>query len=220
MSKTSVLTRMRGLPGYNNGDNCCRISMKTGTIAAALAANSVLFSTRPGDGGSVPQVGFIEKIRVQYTCITSFAVPIVAGRSLAFAVGTGTPGSGTALVRPFNKGNAFFTSTFGTTGFGETFIADTAGLAGVTVSLPDRRLAELSLTGFGTAGDVADVTFNLSGDDNAPVCISTNADADHIAGLAQLVLFNPVAMDAGGTFEVVVELDVCELPPNFVIPPT
>lgn len=221
MAKQSVLQLGRGANGYSISDNCYRICAKSGVIGAAAAANSIFFSMRPGtpDSPEFPAVVTIQKIRLQYTTITAFTVPVTAGRSLA--IGTSQSGAtaagGTLISSPFNKGGGFETSVLDSGLDGQIMMATTAPLSGVTLQAGQPRFAELSLAGYGAAGATVDKTWDLSCNDADPLIIATQATG-RFANYEQLVLFNPAAMDAAGTFEIVLELDVCELPENFPFP--
>lgn len=209
MSQQSILQLVRGQNGFRPGDCCYRYSASTGVIAAGLAANGVVFGMLAGQPGNGLH-GYIERIRLQYTCITAFGTPITAGRALAISGPTagGLSFSGGTNVIPFEKGNSpngasVFTAAAG----GQCMIATTGALTG---PVPDGiRLATLSLAGAGNAGDVVDKTFDFTGDDTAPIAI------DAFAGL-RLMVYAPQLMDATGTFQLVVEVDTNELPVNYV----
>lgn len=211
MSKLSVNQLYRQIDTLNVADLCYRISMKTGVLAAAsVGAGGVLFAMRPMNAGASVLLGFVERIRLQYTCITPFAVPITAGRSIAISGGNDIAASGgTQLVTPICKGGSGLFSIFQQALGGETWIANAGPLAGATVKA-NSKLAELSLAGFGTAGASVDKTFIFSGDESAPVGLSRTETLR--ADNTDLVVYAPQAMDLAGTFELIVEVDTCELP--------
>ena len=221
MSKQQILQLGRGALGYFISDNCYRVCVKTGVIAAAQPAESIFLTVCPAQLNAPPgpAIVAIERIRVQYTTITAFTTPVTAGRSLAFAASQSGPNAtgGTLLESPVNKGSSFETSYLDD-GFGaQVMVADTAGLGNVTVQANRPRFAELSLAAFGAAGATVDKTWEFSCSGADPLIIGTGGGG-HYNTTRTLVLFNPAAMDAAGTFEVLVEIDVCELPQTFPFP--
>lgn len=213
MSKWTVnqLYLQRG--SQNVANECYRISMKSGVLAAgSVGANDVLYAMRPiTPSAGQPVLAYIERFRVQWTCITAFGTPVTAGRALALSGGNNIAAAGgTQLVLPFSKGTngvAMFRSGLG----GDTWIATTGPLTGATVKA-NAKVAEVSLAGFGTSGAQKDMIWDFTGDDTAPLGIS-RSDTAH-ADNTDLVLYAPAAMDAAGTFEIVVEVDVCQIPLN------
>jgi hypothetical protein len=217
MSQQSIFGLIRGKVGARPGESCYRLSASTGVMAAGMAASGVVFAMRP----AIPQDdttfrGFIERIRLQFTCITAFAVPITAGRALAIG-GVQTGGAnftGGTVVEPCGKGRETVDSVFSNVGFttpGQVMIANTAALGGVTPQLSP-RLATLSLAAAGTSGAVVDKTFDFTGANTAPIDLLGSND------LGLLTIYAPQAMDAGGTWELVVEVDTNELPRNLAKP--
>lgn len=220
MSKQAILQLGRGANGYNIADNCYRVSLKTGVIGADQAANSCFFSLRPGfqEGvGAYRGISCVTRIRIQYTTIAAFTTPITAGRSLAIRESqSGNPTNGTRLDIPFFKGYGRPDTSLLQYLNGGAYISTTVPLD-VTPRANIGNLLELSLTGLGAAGSSVDRIWDFGCDGSDPIVLSGNSGPFQ-AGCAQLVLFNPVLMDPGGTFEVLVEADLCELPNNFAFP--
>ncbi len=214
MNHQTILQMARAALGSRVSDSCSRLSMKTGIMAAAFPLDGVCFSMRPGDAAGVAtQVAFIQNLRLQYTCITPFAVPVTAGRSLIVSGGFNSPATagGTQLVRPFFKQSGFDFSIFQSNIGGDVWISSTGALTGPVIRA-DNRIAELSLSGAGLAGATIDKTFVF--DD--PIAISRENGS--YATNTDLLIYSPVAMDLAGTWELVVECDIVQLPGNFSLP--
>jgi hypothetical protein len=215
MNHQTILQMARAAIGSRVSDLCSRISMKTQLMAADFPANGVCFSMRPGDAvGTDTQVAFLESLRLQFTCIDAFTDPLFAGRSLIVAGGFNSPATagGTQLVRPFTKQqsqNSF--SIFQQNIGGDVWISDTAELTGPIIRTDD-QLAELSLAGYGNAGATIEKTFVFED----PIAISRINPA--YAVNTDLLIYSPLGMDPGGTWELVVECDLCQLPGNLPVP--
>lgn len=206
MSQQSVTGLVRSsLADLYPGSCCFRYSASTGVIAAGLAANAILFQMLAGQ--SDRRQAFIERIRLQYTCLTAFAAPLTAGRSLVIAQPSVFSASavGGNLVAPFYKGTqgSNILSLYETFTGGSCRIA-TTGSIGVATAAP-ARLATLSLAGFGNAGDRLTTEWLFTGDECAPLWGNSL--------LSRLLwIYAPQTFDAGGTFELVVEVDTNETP--------
>lgn len=210
MSFQSILQMGRSSRGYRSGENCFRYSGITGEIPADLAANSVLFGMLIGDANAdLPGVEYIERVRLQWTTLTAFTTPIVAGRRLIVTGGSNGLPTGGTRIRPFGKSSVNYTSMFDSFG-GETRIATTASLGGQTGALP--ALATLNLAGSGNAGDTMEAEYTFSGEDTGQLAFARNSLIQANFGLC---VINPVLMDAGGTWQLVVEVDTCRLPPQY-----
>lgn len=212
MSQQSILQLARGVTGYRSGDNCWRFAGSTQTLAAALAANSVLYSMRaaPNTPGNI-RGAYIERVRLQYTCLVSFTTPITAGRGLTLIGLANSTATGGAAVtaQPKGSNSSNIVSVFD----GTTLIA-TTGALGVVTGTGRPVYGYASLAGLGNAGDRATFEWTFSGGDTAPIAVSNgggiNATLQNFGvGLSQ-------AMDAAGQFELAVEVDTCELPLNYV----
>ena len=211
MSQQSILQLVRGQTGFRPGDNCWRFVGHTETIAAGVAANSVLFGMQciPNASNWI-RAAYIQRVRIQYTCLVAFATPITAGRGLGVAAITSTTLSGGTLVRAMPKGadNSNIQSTFDN----RTRIATTGALTGPT-GLPGFDYGYASLAGLGNAGDTATFEWTFS-DDTAPIAVSSGGGVS--ASVANFGVYVPQTFDAGGQFELVVEVDTCELPKNYI----
>ena len=72
------------------------IAAQSGTIAAALAANASVFAMRLDPGTT--RIAHIERIKIQFTTIVAFTVPVTAGRRLAVYRGSGAAAAESAGV--------------------------------------------------------------------------------------------------------------------------
>lgn len=211
MSQQSVFGLLRGtIIAQGPGQCCYRISGSTQVIPAGFAANAIVFGMRGIDPTEPRLRAYIERVRLQFTCITAFATPITAGRALALAgISSASPFTGGVNVKPCAKGGNDFASVFDAAAGGQAMISTTTALAGNTVNLTSGRFLTLSLSAAGNAGDVVDHTFDFTGERTAPIDMRSLPLRPNFLGL-----FTPQAMDAGGTWELVVEVDTNELPRN------
>lgn len=211
MSRSELLSLGRSSYGWN--ENCWQSSSVSGVIAAGAASGSILWFQRvplaAGVGARNPLV--IERLRVRYTCITSFTTPVTAGRGIGFCLIDARPsvaGAGRSnLLRKQNllslgagSGNDGEVRIIGTTPFAPTGAAPS--VADVFASLP--------LSGLGTSGNSVDREWEWN--------TGSAAMASVIPG-AYLALITTAAMDAAGTFELCVESDIQGLPTDYPDPP-
>lgn len=186
-------------------------------MAAALAANSVVFAMRASPStATVPGVEYIERVRVQWTTLVAFTAPIAVGRGLAIAPGTNVAPTGGTIVAGTpkagsNGGNSQFDASTG----GLTRIATTTALGGMAPDLAAGRLGEMMLTSRGNAGDSLTYEWDFTGEDTAPLAFAQNGT--NVSGNPGFVIYNPQAMDAAGTWEMIVEVDTCKLPEGFAL---
>lgn len=173
---------------------------QTGTIAAALAANSSVFAMRLDPAAGASYKAYIERIRLLYTTIIAFTTPITAGRRLALFRGTGaatTGGTGVALAA--KKDTADGNSQFNVGEGGDIRISTTAalGVAGITYETDPIRL--FTLVHVGTAGAFFEQVWEFNAaDSGGPVVLNQGELA---------AIRNPVAMDAAGTWQLGVNVD-------------
>lgn len=183
--------------GYGFG-----VAATTGTIAAALAANSTVFAMRVDPGAS--RRAFIERVRLEFTTLVAYTTPVTAGRRLALygAQLSGTPTGGTAIATAMPKHGIADTSEFSAANGGDIRIASTGTLtvAGTVNATPFR---EMSLAHVGAAGGFREVLWEFSAHESQPIQLDP--------GQAILVR-NPTAMDAAGTWHLAVAVDWYEAP--------
>jgi hypothetical protein len=183
-------------------------SVVTGTIAAALAANAVLFSARWGDA---TKIATVTKLRWRFLPLTPFTAATLTdhtsfdafvGRSFSAAH---TGGTGLTLT-----GNSFKRrASHASTAFSDLRIATTVALGGGTVTLDPHPFAQSLRKGnrvnpaAATEEVVMPTTDGFSDEYSA-------GDGDHPVVLAQnegIVLRNRTVWPAAGTGILLVEMD-------------
>jgi hypothetical protein len=197
--RAEVLQLARSTYGVSN--NCGRATGTTGEIAAGLAARSILWAWQLPQTLPANQICWLERLRLQWTCINAFTTAPTAGRSLSLVQLTQLPTGGHA-------GNTWSKAASGA--FGSCVVATNAALTnGGNVPVASDVIATLSLAGYGSSGASIDKEFRFTGCETAMY--------ELLAG-AVIGITNINAMDPGGSFELVVEADVQQLPSNYPIP--
>lgn len=205
MSRSELLSLGRSTYGVD--ENCLIVTSRTGVIAAAAIADSIFWAFRPDYPSSILDTRVVlERLRLQYTCITAFTTPVIAGRELALCTLSQLPtpaGSASSIVRKEQL-------------FGE---GSSAGVALVSNTLPlvyagdpvdhDDIFARVSLAGYGTAGATFIKEWRWDTGSAAMVNVPTDRPVAIIA---------PQAMDAAGTFELIIEADYQSLPTGYPDP--
>lgn len=171
------------------------LSTLTGTMAAALVADSTVFAMRLDPSASVR--AFIDCIVLQWTTIAAFTVPITAARRLALFRGAGAAaGGGTAIATVTQKHSAQSTSEFNATNGGDARIATTAGLTVAGITYDATAIGQQSLSHVGAAGGYLEKVFQFD-----------SARHELVLEPGQLLAIkNPVAMDAGGTWQLAIDV--------------
>jgi hypothetical protein len=188
-----VATVPRG-PGYS-------LSATSGVIAAALAANSIVFGMRLDPGA--PFSAFINRLVLQWTTIVAFTAPVTPGRRLTITRGSGAALSGGTLVVPFNKNSNEAVSEVANATGGDARIATTAALTATGITVEDRDFRTIGLAHMGAAGAMYERGFEQDSPNMAPFVLTPG----------QLLLIRtPQAMDAGGTWQLSVNVDWVEAP--------
>lgn len=166
----------------------------TGTIAAALAANSSVFTMRSDPAAGASYKIYIARIRVEFTTIVAFTTPITAARRLALFRGSGaTPSGGTALT-VVKKDTAD-----GASKVIDARIATTGALTVTGVTFETAPIREMMLVHVGAAGAYTDRVWEFN---------STDAGGELVLNQGELLAVrNPAAMDAAGTFQLEVLVD-------------
>ena len=179
------------------------VAATTGTIAAALDANSSVFAMRLDPGTT--KRAFIERIRLEFTTIVAFTTPVTAGRRLALFRGSGAAASGgTAIAAPVPKSSsASGVSEFGTAVGGDVRIASTGALTVTGITFETNPIDEFSLVHVGAAGAYREAIYEYG----SSVCQPIQLDPGQL-----LAIRNPVAMDAAGTWQLAVNIDWFEAP--------
>lgn len=174
-------------------------SQITGTMAAALAANSSIFSMRLDSGASGGHAkAYVERIRLKFTTLVAFTTPVTAGRRLELYRGSGiTPSGGTAGVVMPKKG-ATDTSEISIANGGDIRIATTGALTMTGGAFEAGPIRGMSLGHVGAAGGFYDCLWEFHATENQPIQL----DAGQV-----LAVRTPVAFDAGGTWQLQVDVD-------------
>jgi hypothetical protein len=176
--------------GYGYG-----VAGVTGTMAAGLAQDSIVFALFNGAQGSVNAADqlhlYLERLRLAFTTIAAFTTAITAGRRLGIYRATGVAATGgTALTVAKKDTNAPATVV------ADARIATTAALGVVGITREAAPIALLDLVHVGAAGARQDFLFELATPLNCEEAIAPGE---------LLVVSNPVAMDAGGTWQLSVD---------------
>jgi len=169
----------------------------TGTIAAALAANSSIFAMRLDP--SSPNRAFIDRIRMQWTTIVAFTTPLTAGRRLGLFRGSGAATSGgTAIATAVRKHTAFgATSEFDAANGGDIRIAATAALTVTGITYETDPIALVTASHVGAAGGFFEALLEFSASESSEIVLEPGQ---------LLAIRNPVAMDAAGTWQLSVQV--------------
>lgn len=169
----------------------------TGTIGAALAANSSVFAMRLDPGAS--KLAFIERIRLQWTTLVAFTVPLTAGRRLEIYRGSGAGTSGgTSIAAVAPKDTTSPLSQFNTAEGGAVSISTTAALTVTGITFEANPFASMSLAHVGAAGAFFEQVFEFAAGESAPIVLQPGQ---------LLAIRNPVVMDAAGTWQLGVRVD-------------
>jgi hypothetical protein len=177
--------------------NAYAISNATGTIGAALAANSSVFAMRLSPSSTLR--AYIDRIRVQYTTIVAYTTPVTANRRLALFRGSGAAASGgTATLSVAKDTAAFPVSQCMTANGGDARIATTAALTVTGITFESDPLRTMSLVHVGNAGNYAEALWESHAGESYPIVLNPGQ---------VLAIRNPAAMDAAGTWQMAVNVD-------------
>lgn len=174
------------------------IASTTGTMAAALGANSSVFVMRL-DPGASPLNAYIDRVRLQYTTIVAYTTPVTGGRRLALFRGSGAAASGgTAIATVAKKDSTGNDSEVEAAQGGDARIATTAALTITGITYETNAIAEFSLVHVGAAGGYCDCVYEATATETAPIILAPG----------QLIAIrNPAAMDAAGTWVLTVIIE-------------
>lgn len=180
-----------------------RIASITGTMAAALTANSSVFSMRLDPAAGSTYKAYIERIHLQWTTIVAFTTPVTAARRLALYRGSGaTPSGGTGIAAAAKADTADGNSQFNSAEGGDIRIASTGALTVTGITFEAQEARVLSLSHVGAAGGFVETSWEF-----------TQADSGGPLALNQgelIAIRNPAAMDAAGTWQLAVTVDWTE----------
>jgi hypothetical protein len=169
------------------------IAEVTGTIGAALAANSSVLVMRLDPSASLR--AYIERIRLQFTTIAAFTTPVTAGRRLALFRGSGAAATGsTAITVATPKHTTYSASEFDTASGGDMRIATTGAISvtGITFEAAPIRLFTLSEAG--AAGGYKEQIMEF----DSPLVLEPGQC---------LAIRNPLIFDAAGTWQLAANVD-------------
>lgn len=191
---------------YHIEGSAWSLTGSTGTMAASLAANSLVFAMGAvaSDAARVSQAVQrapleIEGVQVVFTAIVASAAPFAVGRALRLFKASDNaqamPSGGTALT-PLPKRTKDQSADTGLLG-GTALIAATAGLTAGAFTRGTVPLATIDLAGVGAAGSRLVYEF-LEKRNGSPMWL----DPGEI-----LVISNPAAFDALLTWQLTVNVD-------------
>jgi hypothetical protein len=160
-------------------------------MAAALAADSIVFAMR-ADPAGLKRLN-VGRVRLMFTTIVAFTTPITAARRLGLYRATAAAATGGAALTPVAKDTGHAPGS----GVSDARIATTAALGVAGLVREANPIGLLSLTHVGAAGGYIERLYELDG----PVAPAVLTPGD------LLVVSNPVAMDAAGTWQLAVDVD-------------
>lgn len=199
-NKGEVTSKKSQLVSLQQRGNAFSVSNVTGTIAAALAANSSIFSMRlDPSAGNIK--AYIERVRITFTCLVAYTVPLTAGRRLALYRGSNpgvTMSGGTPIATVAKKHSVSVDSEFETAQGGLINIATTGALTVGGAIFEANEFATMSFVHVGNAGNFLESIFEFNVSESAPIVLEPGQI---------LAIRNPVAMDAAGTWQVSVRVD-------------
>lgn len=175
------------------------IGEQTGTLAAALAANACVFAMRLDPGAALN--AYITRLRLSFTTIAAFTVPVTAGRRLQVIRGSGAAaasGTAVAVVIPHQTG---VSSEFAAANGGDVRISALAALTVTGITFEANPLRTMTLAHVGAAGAFVEQLYELESE--APIVLQPGQ---------LLAVRTPVAMDAGGTWQLGVNTSWYEAP--------
>lgn len=168
----------------------------TGTVGAALGANSSVFAMRIDPGSAV--LAFIERIRIMYTTIAAYTTPLTPGRRLALYRGSGAATSGGAALVAVAKDSTSAPSECNIAQGGDVRIATTGALTVTGITYETDPIRTLMLVHVGNAGNYIETLFEFHASECAPIILQPGQ---------LLAIRNPVAMDAAGTWQLGINVD-------------
>jgi len=185
------------------------IGSSTGTMAAGLAANAQTFAMRLS--ASAPVVAIIERVRLEYVTIVTYTTPIVNSRrfilikygGLVTAITGGTGLAGAGQINPKDGRSGSQESWFSNTNGGDIRITSTANLTITGGQVDSSAFADWSLANAGTAGNYKEFEYGISNNYINPIYV--------LPGQI-LLIRNPQAFDAVGTWQATITVDWHEVP--------
>lgn len=170
------------------------VSGITGTMAAALAQDSIIYTLRCAPSTNTLRC-FVEHVRLKWTTITAFTTPVTSGRRIGlYRASTAPATDGTALTPVFkDSGDAAASAA----AISSVRIATTAALTAAGLVREANTFHLVTLSHVGAAGGYVESIFEAHASWNCPLELLPGE---------LLVVSNPVAMDAAGTFNLAVDV--------------
>lgn len=177
--------------------NTFSVAGTSGIVGAALAANASIFAMR--NDPTSPRRVFVERVRLQYTCLVAFTTPLTAGRRLGLYRGNGAAASGGTALTPFRKASSVGNvSEVDVSNGGDARISTTAALTVTGITFETPLIAEMHLSHVGAAGAFFEQLFEFNPSDSAPLVLEPGQ---------LLAVRAPVVFDAAGTWQLGVRVD-------------
>jgi hypothetical protein len=179
---------------------------QTGAMAAALAANGVIFAARLDVASG--KVAYLTRVLMDWAVSTAFTTVTVAGRGLALQRAyAALPYTGGTAITPAKKRSDHPTSEFDANNGGDVRIATTATLTAPSPVpiFEATNLAFLSVAGEGAVNAVLHKDFWFDTAQNPPAEVRPSE---------LLVIRNPAAMDAAGVWNLNVQIEYFEAQPG------
>lgn len=167
----------------------------TGTMAAALAQDAIVFAMFAGPS-SDGLAGYLEALKLTFQTIVAFTTPITASRRLGIYRASGVAATGGAALGVVKKKTGAPASIVT-----DARIATTAALTVAGITREADPIAFADLVHVGAAGGRAEFLYEFN-----PPRTPTTLNPGEL-----LVVSNPVAMDAAGTWQLGVQVDWREL---------
>lgn len=177
----------------------------TGTIAAALANNSAVYAMRSNPATS--RKVRIHRLRLQWTTIVAFTVPITAGRRLAIfrgvgAAATGGTEIGSVAAATSERDSLSPASQCDTGQGGSQRIATTGALGVAGIVFEPSPFKVMSLAHVGAAGAFFEQLIEFDDDTGGPLVLNPG----ELMAIRAGQLF-----DAAGTWQLAVNVDWTEI---------
>lgn len=184
----------------------------TGTIAAGLAADGVVWTlrypeltTQPGASNFSKRL-YVQRLELVVSTIVAFTTAVTAGRHLKLVRGAPTAGtasnpSGGAAYTMVRKRSDGSTTNGETLGVGR--VATTGALTTTGLTFEANAIRRMPLAGAGAVGTVVSASWLFDGQEADPIVLLPG----ELVAISAGALF-----DAGGTWELSVDVDAVEVP--------
>ena len=170
------------------------VSGVSGTIAVGLAQDSLVLALlcdpAQGNVAANHKLGmYFDRLAIAFTTIAAFTTPVTAGRRLGVYRATGAQAAtgGTTLAVAKKDGTSAPASVCAS-----ALIAAAGALGSAGITREPAPIGTLDLMHVGAAGARQEFLFELAAPGNAEIVLAPGE---------LLVVSNPVAMDAGGTWQ-------------------